>query len=109
MSFLLDPPLLVASGAAIEKLGADGRQRRAASTAAVTLFVGVSGLLYANAPGLSYFWKPFGSRSGRDFMLGSGLVEIDQSSLTPARHALVLSQFALYPLWLAAGRALAAR
>jgi hypothetical protein len=109
MSLILDPPLLLASGAAIERLAAEEPARRRCSAAALALFLGVSALLYANAPGLGPIWRPFGCRSGRDFMLGSGLLEVDQRALTPRRHAALLAQFALYPLWLHAGRALARR
>ena len=104
MSFLLDPPLLVASGAAIERLGTDEETARRLGAATVGLFVGVSLALYANAPGLRALWAPFGARSGREFMLTSGLARVDERALSPARHAAALSLFAAYPLWLALGR-----
>jgi hypothetical protein len=109
VSFVLDPPLLVASGAAIERLGGDEARARRLSAATVALFVGVSGALYANAPGLDALWRPFGARSGREFMLTSGLARVDERALTPTRHAAALSLFAIYPLWLALGRRLARR
>jgi hypothetical protein len=109
MSFVLDPPLLVASGAAIERLGVDEATARALSAVSVGTFVGVSLALYANAPGLRAIWGPFGARSGREFMLTSGLARVDERRITPARHAAALSLFAAYPLWLALGRALARR
>jgi hypothetical protein len=109
MSFVLDPPLLVASGAAIERLGVGDATARRLSAASVATFVGVSVALYANAPGLRAIWGPFGARSGREFMLTSGLARVDERRITPARHAAALSLFAAYPLWLALGRALARR
>ena len=69
------------------------------------LFVGVSLGLYANVPGLGRLWRPFGSRSGREFMLTSGLARVERK-ITPTQHALALSLFALYPLWAKLGGAL---
>lgn len=107
MSFLIDPPLLVASGAAIEAAkGDDKRTARRLRGAAVGLFVGFSLALYANAPGLGRLWRPFGSRSGREFMLTSGLAPVDEARITPAGHTAALSLFVLYPLWARLGGAL---
>ena len=103
MSFLLDPPLLVASGAAIERSGLAPERAESLKRATVGVFVGVSLALYANAPGMRVFWGPFGSRSGREFMLTSGLASVDESEAGPLRHAAALSLFALYPLWLQLG------
>ena len=104
MSFVIDPPLLVASGAAIEAAtGDDEASARRLRGATVALFVGVSLALYANAPGLERIWRPFGSRSGREFMLTSGLARIDEKRIAPAQHAAALSLFALYPLWVRLG------
>lgn len=108
MSFVIDPPLLVASGAAIEAaVGEDEAAGRRLRGGVVALFIGVSLALYANAPGLARLWRPFGSRSGREFMLTSGLARIDERSISPRQHAAVLSLFALYPLWARLGAALA--
>lgn len=109
MSFIIDPPLLVASGAAIERLAGDERAARRARKATVAVFVGVSVALYANAPGLGAIWRPFGARSGREFMLASGLAPVDERAIGPGRHALALALFAAYPLWLRLGAALARR
>ena len=107
MSFLLDPPLLVASGAAIEAVaGEDEARARRLRGGAVSLFVGVSLALYANLPGLGRIWRPYGSRSGREFMLTSGLARVDERRIRPAQHAAALSLFLLYPLWIRLGAAL---
>ena len=82
-SFLLDPPLLAASGAAIERLGADGETASRMGRGTLTLFIGVSISLYANLPGLRRIWGPFGARSGREFMLISGLASVDEESISP--------------------------
>ncbi len=105
MSFLIDPPLLVASGAAVERSVEDPATRRGVEAAVVGLFIGVSLALYANAPGLRMIWGPFGSRSGREFMLTSGLSKVDERSVGRARHAAALAQFMLYPLWFRLGSA----
>jgi hypothetical protein len=107
MSFVIDPPLLVASGAAIEAVaGEDEATARRLRCGVVGLFVAVSLALYANAPGLGGIWRPFGSRSGREFMLASGLAPVDERRIAPAQHAAALSLFLLYPLWARLGGAL---
>jgi len=107
MSFLLDPPLLVASGAAIEAgAGEDEGKARRLRGGVVGLFVVVSLALYANLPGLGRIWRPFGSRSGREFMLTSGLARVDERRIEPRRHLAALSLFLLYPLWARLGAAL---
>jgi hypothetical protein len=107
VSFTLDPPLLVASGAAIEAVaGADEATARRLRAATTALFVGVSLALYANAPGLERIWRASGARSGREFMLTSGLARIEEQRITAGRHAAALSLFALYPLWTRLGSAL---
>lgn len=106
MSFAIDPPLLVASGAAIEAAAGDRESAHRLRGAVVALFVGVSLALYANLPGLGRIWRPFGARSGREFMLTSGLARVDERRMSARRHALALGQFALYPLWAWLGAAL---
>lgn len=108
MSFLLDPPLLAAAGAAIERFAPDERTARVAARGTVATFVGVSLALYANAPGLSAFWRPFRARDGREFMLTSGLARTDGPQGAP-QHAAALALFALYPAWLELGRRAARR
>lgn len=103
MSFVIDPPLLVASGAAIGRFAGDERLARGLKAVTLGAFIGVSAALYANAPAVDALRRPFGARSGREFMLTSGLARIDEERMTAAEHALALSQFALYPLWLALG------
>ena len=100
MSFVIDPPLLVASGAAIEAVaGEDEARARRLRGAIVALFIGVSLALYANLPGLGGIWRPFGARSGREFMLTSGIARVDERRISLPRHLAALSLFALYPLW----------
>lgn len=104
MSFVIDPPLLVASGAAIEAVaGEDEVAARRLRGGVAGLFVLVSLALYANVPGLARLWRPFGSRSGREFMLTSGLARIDERRISGGRHVAALSLFLLYPFWVRLG------
>jgi hypothetical protein len=109
VSFLLDPPMLVASGALIERSVADQRRADTLARATVATFVGVSALLYARAPipGLGLLWRPFGAADGRDFMLGSGVRSFASYDAGRGTHALAAAIFATYPGWLALGRRLA--
>lgn len=109
MSFVIDPPLLVASGAAIARGTDDERVARAARALTLGAFIGVSAGLYANVKALDPLHRAFGSRTGREFMLTSGLARIDEDRMTTAQHAAALAQFALYPAWLALGERLARR
>ncbi len=109
MSFLIDPPLLIASGAAIERGAPDEATAQRMSAATVALFIGVSLALYANTPRLGPLWRPFGSRSGREFMLTSGLASINEQRLRWWQHLAALSLFAAYPAWLSLGRRAARR
>lgn len=108
MSFLLDPGLLVASGAAIETVVPD-RHRDRAELTTIAVFMGVSGALYARAPGLGPIWKPFGSADGRDFMLNSGVFRFRSERPGWRTHLAAAAIFSTYPLWLRLGRRLGDR
>ncbi len=95
--------MLVASGAAIERMAPDPELARKLGWATVGTFVGVSLALYANTPRLGLLWKPFGARSGREFMLTTGLAQVEDR-LSWYQHLAALSLFATYPLWMAVGR-----
>ena len=78
MSFLLDPPLLFASGVLIERrLPSDRRDIAEAATLGV--FFGGSFGLYNNVPGLGMLWRPFRAQNGRDFMWNSGVFGVNTS------------------------------
>lgn len=103
MSFLLDPPLLMASGAVIERaLPTDRRGPTAVVVSSV--FVGVSVAVYQNVPVVSLLAKPFGSTSGRDFMWNSGIFRLPTDRLSTGAHVAAAAIFATYPLWLQLGR-----
>jgi len=104
MSFLLDPPLLAASGAVTGAALPDGRPQQIAGAVTVGAFIGGSLALYMNVPQIVNRWPLFGSRSGREFMITSGIARINERKITKAQHAGALSLFALYPLWFELGR-----
>lgn len=108
MSFLLDPPMLVASGVVIER-GLPAEQRDAAEAATLGVFFGGSFGLYNNVPGLGVLWRPFRASNGRDFMWNSGVFGMKTDTLSPGMHALAAGIFATYPFFLKLGRGLGRR
>src|SRR5207237_977339 len=77
MSFLVDPPMLVMTGAAIERLAPDERAASRASTAVLGTFLVTSGALYTNARWIRPFWEACRAETGRDWMLNSGVFGFD--------------------------------
>lgn len=105
MSFLLDPPLLVASGMLIERqLPAD--RRDVAEAATLGVFFGGSFGLYHTVPGLGVLWRPFRARNGRDFMWNSGVFGVDTEQAGWKLHAVAGGIFATYPFFIKWGRRL---
>lgn len=109
MSFILDPALLAASGAAIERLPVGDRTSRVLETAVAASFIAGSTAIYLNAATARPLWEAFGERSGRDFMWNSGLLDIDHEGGGAYTHAAAAVILATYPLWLRFGRRLARR
>jgi hypothetical protein len=93
----------------VERSVSDRKLARALEAGTVATFIAVSLALYANVPGLRPIWAPFRVRSGREFMLTSGLAEIDERAMRTRDHAAALSLFALYPLWFRLGTMAARR
>lgn len=108
MSFLLDPPMLVASGVLIERR-LPAEQRDLAEAATLGVFFGGSFGLYHNVPGLRLLWRPFRARNGRDFMWNSGVFGVQTEELRWPMHALAGGIFATYPFLLKLGRRLGRR
>lgn len=100
----MDPPLLAASGAVAEAALPEGTPQKVAGALTVGAFIGGSLALYMNVPALADRWPLFGSRSGREFMITSGIARINERKITGLQHAGALSLFALYPLWYELGR-----
>lgn len=107
MSFLLDPALLYAGGRAYRAATADQprdpARDAAVGAAAMALFWGVSIGLYRDQRWTTPVWKLCRARSGRDWMLNSGVLRIDERAVGRPTHAVATAIFATYPLWLALG------
>jgi hypothetical protein len=107
MSFLIDPALLYAGGrayrAATGDKPADRRRDAAVGAATMALFWGVSIGLYRDQRWTTPIWKLCRARSGRDWMLNSGVLRIDETRVGRTTHLIAAAIFATYPLWLALG------
>jgi hypothetical protein len=108
VSFLLDPPLLFASGVLIERSLPEDR-RDVAEAATLGVFFGGSFGLYNNVPGLGLLWRPFRAQNGRDFMLNSGVFGINTQEAGWPLHATAGAIFATYPFYIKLGRKLGRR
>lgn len=102
----MDPPLLVASGVAIERLVPDERTARAAQRAVLATFFATSIGLYVEAPPTRPLWRLCRARSGRDWMLNSGVFHFDETRAGVGTHVLAAAIFALYPSFVRVGRRL---
>ena len=103
MSFLIDPPWLYANGRAYAALApeqAQGRTAAVAGAATMAVFWGVSVSLYLNKPWTRRLWELCRARDGRDWMLNSGVLRIDERAAGPVTHAVSALLFATYPYWL---------
>jgi hypothetical protein len=101
VSFLIDPPLLVASGAAYAK--ARGPRPELAAAAATATFWAVGAALYTNQRWTTPLSRLFGSHDGQDFMINSGVLRIRYRPRAPRTHLAAISAFATYPLWFGLG------
>lgn len=99
MSFLIDPPLLAATGAAVAATTPDPRRRRRMRAAVLGVFVGTSVSLYLNLGWTRPIWRLCRAESGRDWMLNSGVTRFEHRRPRPWVHALAAALFATYPLW----------
>jgi hypothetical protein len=100
MSFLLDPPLLFASGAVVGRFVPTGSRRRRIALAVLGLFYAVSGLLYLD---VLPWWDGRRWTRGSTFMLNSGLNT--RLKRTAGVDVLAVVLFAAYPLWVWLGLA----
>jgi hypothetical protein len=97
MSFLIDGPWLYANGRAIARATHDPKPLAAGTMA---LFWGVSIPLYLDQRWTRPIWKACRAKSGRDWMVNSGVLRIDTRKLSTRGHAVSAAIFATYPLWL---------
>lgn len=100
MSFLIDPPWLYANGRALAARVDDDatRDRLAAATLGVFIITSVS--LYLDARWTKPIWRLCRARSGRDWMLNSGVLKLDPDAAATPTHLVSGALFATYPLWL---------
>ncbi len=109
VSFLIDPPLLMGTGAAIERVAASEGAARRLEAAVVATFLGVAVPLYLNWQPTRWIWELVGAESGRDWMLNSGVFDFEHERPPATTHLVAAGLFATYPLWARLGRRLAAR
>ena len=98
MSFLIDPPLLYTSGEALARVPERAARPLAVATVAVFWAAGIA--FWRNQRWTRWVSRLFGSRDGRDFMVNSGILNLDSRRAGTATAAAV---FATYPLWLLLG------
>jgi len=98
VSFLLDPPMLVACGAASNLLP-DERSRTLAKRVVLATFLGTSISLYVNARWTRWLWELCRAESGRDWMLNSGVTHFEHEAPGTRVHIAAAALFAAYPLW----------
>jgi hypothetical protein len=102
MSFFADPVLLLADGEAHARAlpeSAQGGAAKVAGGAAVvaTLVAGIGS--YLDADWARPLWKPFGAKTGTDFMLAWPFAHGKRRRRTPRTDAIAALVFATYPLW----------
>ena len=101
MSFLIDGPWLYANGRAIAELPEEAQEPVAAATIGVFLITSIS--LYLNLGWTRWIWEACRARSGRDWMINSGVLRIDETKVGTRGHVVSALIFATYPLWLRLG------
>ena len=99
MSFLIDVPWLYANGRALGRLD-DERAARVLGAATIAGFYSVSIPLYLNRPWTRPLWRACRARSGRDWMLKSGVLRLDDRKAGARTHAVSAAILATYPFWL---------
>ena len=101
MSFLIDPPLLVASGAAYAK--ADGPRPGLAGAATTAVFWAAGAAFYTDRRWTRPVARLFGSRDGQDFMINSGVLDVHYRPRSARTHLAAALAFGTYPLWFLVG------
>jgi hypothetical protein len=99
MSFLIDPPWLYANGRVIAQAVPPERQKSLA-LATIGVFVVTSISLYLDKGWTKPIWRACRARSGRDWMLNSGVFKLDPDAAGTPTHSVSAALFATYPFWL---------
>ncbi len=103
MSFLIDAPWLYATGEAYGRLAPEAAdETRDAKLGAATIagFWGLSVPLYLNMRWTNPVWKACRAKSGRDWMINSGVLRFDEKNVSRRGHIVAALLFATYPMWL---------
>ena len=100
MSFLIDPPWLYANGRALAKAAPDPGQRDKLAAATLGVFLVTSVSLYLDKRWTRPIWRLCRARSGRDWMLNSGVFRLDPEGAGTPTHLASGALFATYPFWL---------
>jgi hypothetical protein len=116
-SFLIDGPWLLSLGWLYGKVTRRmvkdeerrKRVRRFLDLATLGAFYVTSVSLYLNLEWTRWIWEMCRAKSGRDWMVNSGVFRFDTENMSPRAHAVCAAIFATYPLWLKAGYQLADR
>lgn len=103
MSFLLDPMLLLEAGATIGERIEDDRAASVTGAATLAGFYAISVPLFVDARWTRPIWRLVGAKSGKDWMLNSGVFAFDYRDTGRGANFASVAIFATYPLWLAAG------
>ncbi len=103
----MDPPLLIGSGAMIERHSTGKRSADALARIVLAGFLVTSVSLYLNLRWTRWIWELCRADSGRDWMLNSGVLSLEHERPSLATHVIAACIFASYPLWLHLGRELA--
>jgi len=98
MSFLIDPPWLYANGRVLAQAPPPARRPLAVATLAAFLATSIS--LYLDRGWTRPIWRACRARSGRDWMLNSGVLRLDADRAGAPTHAVSALLFTTYPLWL---------
>jgi hypothetical protein len=99
MSFLIDPPWLYANGRVLAR-ATPAHRRAPLAAATLGAFLATSVSLYLDRPWTRPIWRLCRARSGRDWMLNSGVLRMDAERAGTPTHLVSGALFATYPLWL---------
>ncbi|EHN10380.1 hypothetical protein PAI11_27620 [Patulibacter medicamentivorans] len=100
MSFLIDGPALYLAGRRTAQAVRDPDAAEVVATATVAGFLAVSIPLYLNRPWTRPIWRLCRARSGRDWMINSGVLKVDDAAVGPTGHVMAAAAFVTYPLWM---------
>ena len=110
-SFLIDPFLLIALGClivyvSVRVVSTPGVRRALVLLLCVVtlvIFYVCSVSLYLELPWIGWMWRLCGAESGRDWMLNSGVLNLEYVDTQVHVHLIAGALFTLYPLWVYLG------